>query len=153
MPFADDDYQQRLLLALQENSFPPTVPAANVLDDGPQALPVEKPIYVDKSTSTSDCLPVPTSMSHGAIARTSPPRRRARRSQQIHHCPTCQRPFTRAGDLERHRRDVHSLGDRRYECHAGPGCYSSRRCDKMKEHCQKRHGQARGYERYFETPV
>ena len=64
----------------------------------------------------------------------------------------CRRSFSRAADLTRHNDDVHGEINGFYRCNVD-GCLCwFKRPDKVKEHCQTRHQQARGKEEITFVP-
>lgn len=84
----------------------------------------------------------------------SPPQRRRRAVRPRHPCSTlgCNKTFSRASDLDRHRRNVHCESKEYYECCSHRCLYRTRRKDKVQEHCQKVHAHTRGAEVFTVVP-
>lgn len=134
---ASSDYQQDTPLALPQQQSLATV-QAHIL----HAPPITVTPPSSQGTSTTPARSI------------SPPQRRQRAVRPRHRCNTrgCNKTFSRASDLDRHRRNVHCESKEYYECCSRRCLYRTRRKDKIQEHCQKVHAHTRGVEVFTVVP-
>jgi len=111
------------------------------------ALPAPSPFSGDEAV-TPHRMPIPRAPpSHVTSPNSSRGRRRPQYFCPISTCPWAIDGFTRQADLTRHMDTKHSsFSSDRFRCLNWPCSHTCSRRDKMQEHCQRQHDQARGQE-------